>query len=89
MKIIWTEYLQYKASLRGFDLTRIEAIVKSSPERYFDTATRRRVAVGKHENKLVMIPYEADENTITPITIHVTTRAQVLIRIKTGRFSHE
>ncbi|MEK7729372.1 MAG: hypothetical protein AAB354_13240 [candidate division KSB1 bacterium] len=89
MDIIWTEYMQYKAQLRGFDLARIETIVKSSPERYFDTATRRRVAIGKHGNDLVMIPYEADENTITPTTIHVTTRTQILVRIKTGRFTHE
>ena len=89
MQIVWTEYLQYKAQLRGFDLLRIEAILKSSPERYFDTATRRRVAIGKHGDELVMIPYEAEENSVTPVTIHVTTRTQILVRIKTGRFTHE
>ena len=89
MQIVWTEYLQYKAQLRGFDLLRIEAILKSSPERYFDTATRRRVAIGRHGDELVMIPYEAEENSVTPVTIHVTTRTQILVRIKTGRFTHE
>lgn len=89
MQIVWTEYLQYKAQLRGFDLLRIEAILKSSPERYFDTATRRRVAIGRHGDELVMIPYEAEENSVTPVTIHVTTRTQILVRIKTGRLIHE
>lgn len=89
MIVVWTDYIKYKARLRGFDLADIEKIVKSSPERYFDTATGRRVAVGKHENKLVIIPYEADENSITPVTVHVTTRQQLNFRIRTGRFIYE
>jgi hypothetical protein len=81
--------MKYKVKLRGFDLANIENIVKSSSERYSDTTTGRRVAVGRHHNKLVMIPYEADENSITPVTIHVTTRQQIDFRIRTGRFIHE
>lgn len=89
MIVVWTEYMKYKAKLRGFDLDKIENIVKSSAERYSDTATGRRVAVGRHVNKLVIIPYEADENSITPVTLHVTTRQQIDVRIRTGRFVHE
>ena len=89
MIVVWTEYMKYKAKLRGFDLAKIENIVKSSAERYADTATGRRVAVGRHGNKLVIIPYEADENSITPVTIHVTTRQQIDVRIRTGRLVHE
>ena len=89
MIVVWTEYMKYKAKLRGFDLAKIENIVKSSAERYADTATGRRVAVGRHGNKLVIIPYEADENSITPVTLHVTTRQQIDVRIRTGRFVHE
>lgn len=89
MTIVWTHYLKYKVKLRGFDLAKIENILRSSPERYSDTVTGRRVAVGRHDNKLVMIPYEADENSITPITIHVITRRQINLRIRTGRFTHE
>jgi len=89
MIVVWTEYMKYKAKLRGFDLAKIENIVKSSAERYSDTATGRRVAVGRHGNKLVIIPYEADDNSITPVTIHVTTRQQIDVRIRTGRFNHE
>jgi hypothetical protein len=89
MIVVWTDYMKYKAKLRGFDLAKIENIVRSSPERYIDTVTGRRVAVGRHDNKLVIIPYEADENSITPVTIHVTTRQQINFRIRTGRFTHE
>lgn len=89
MKVVWTEYMKYKAKLRGFNLANIENIVKSSPERYFDMATKRRVAVGRHDKKLVIIPYETDENSMTPVTIHVTTRQQINFRIRTGRFTHE
>lgn len=89
MRVVWTDYLKYKAALRRFDLAKIENIIRYLPERYSDTATGRRVAVGHHDNELVMIPYEADENSITPVTIHVTTRQQINFRIRTGRFTHE
>ena len=89
MTIVWTDYLKYRAKLRKFDLGKIENIVRYSPERYYDMATGRRIVVGKHDNTLVMIPYEADENSITPVTIHVTTRRQINFRVKTGRLANE
>ena len=89
MTVVWTDYLKYRAKLRKFDLGKIENIIRYSPERYSDMATGRLVAVGKHDNTLVMIPYEADENSITPVTIHVTTRRQINFRIKTGRLANE
>ncbi|MCH8292098.1 hypothetical protein IH992_13470 [Candidatus Poribacteria bacterium] len=89
MTIVWTDYLKYKAKLRGFELAKIENIVRYSLERYSDTVTGRRVAVGRHDSKLVMIPYEADNDSVTPVTIHVTTRQQIDFRMRTGRFTHE
>lgn len=89
MTIVWTDYLKYKAKLRGFELAKIENIVRYLLERYSDTVTGRRVAVGRHDNKLVMVPYEADDDSVTPVTIHVTTRQQVNFRMRTGRFTHE
>jgi len=154
-EIIWTEYLKYKANLRGFNLQTIEEIVRSdlpkptvqkrykaliikhyrhlldtccqsrvtnqlflkewaasyerktawycpiiwyvstqfrevwrySTERYYDTATDRWVVIGKEGRILVMIPHEVSDNdSITPITIHATTRQQVKYRVKSGRF---
>ena len=86
-KIIWTEYLKYKANLRGFDLQNIEEIVRYSTERYYDTSTDRWVAIGKEGKILVMVPHEISEHeSITPITIHATTRQQVNYRVKSGRF---
>jgi hypothetical protein len=87
--IVWTDYMKHRARLRGFDLARIEHIVRYSSERYFDTVTGRLVAVGRHDDTLVMIPYEADEGSMTPITIHATTRQQIRFRLRTGRFTHE
>ncbi len=69
MTIVWTDYLKYRAKRRKFDLSKIENIIRYSPERYSDMATGRRIVVGKHDNALVMIPYEADENSITPVPI--------------------
>jgi hypothetical protein len=84
--IIWTDYMRYRAQLRGFDLATIEQIVRFSGERYFDTATLRRVAVGKHAGQLVMIPYEQEDDLLTPVSIHATTRQQINLRRQTGRF---
>jgi hypothetical protein len=88
--IIWSDYLQYRAKLRGFELAKIEEILKYSGERYYDTETGRLIAVGKHDNRLVIISYEYDDNFITPVTIHATTRQQIRFRLTTGRYTiHE
>ena len=87
LTIIWTDYLKYRASIRQFDLAKIEHIIRHSSERYFDIETRRSIAIGRHDEQLVMIPYDADNDTITPVTIHVTTRQQIQFRLRTGRFT--
>lgn len=87
--IIWTEYLRYRAALRGFDLTKLEHIIRHSDERYFDTETRLSVVAGRHDRQLVLIPYEADADTVTPVTVHAITRQQVNFRLRAGRFTHE
>lgn len=84
--VIWTDYLRHRVRVRGFDLAIIEQIVRFSEERYFDTATRRLVAIGRHGNRLVMVPYDQENDNLTPITVHATTRQQVNFRLRTGRF---
>ena len=81
--------MKYKARLRGFDLVKIEAIVRYSTERYLDTETGRWVAIGHHDNQLVVIPYEVCQDSVTPITIHTTTRQQIRFRVTTGRYTLE
>ena len=84
--IIWSDYLQYRAELRGFELAKIKEIIKFSGERYYDTETGRLIVVGKHDNRLVIIPYEDIGDNITPVTIHATTRQQIRFRLKSGRY---
>ena len=84
---IQTEYLQYRARSRGFDLSVIQDIVTHSMERYFDTATHRMVAVGRHGGRLIAVPFERKDGRITPITVHATTRRQINFRLKTGRYT--
>ncbi len=88
MEVVWTEYLKYRALLRGFDPSEIENIVLHSTERYYDVVTGRRIAIGRYDRKLILIPYEAQEDTITPVTMHVTTRQQVNVQINSGRYIH-
>ena len=87
--VVWTEYMQYRAGFRRFELTKVEGIIRYSRERYFDTVTRRMIVVGKHDDRLVMIPYERKGNEIIPVTIHATTCQQINFRLKTGRFTYE
>ena len=87
--IVWTEYMKYRLRLRGYDLATVEQILRYSSERYIDTVTGRLVAIGRHVNLLVMIPYERKERTLTPVTIHATSRQQINSRIKSGRFKNE
>ena len=89
MELVWTDYMKYRVALRGFDLVKIEDIVRYSVERYLDTETGRWVVIGHHDQKLVMIAYEAGQASIAPITIHTTTRQQIRFRIRTGRYTLE
>jgi hypothetical protein len=87
--IAWTDYLRYRANLRGFDLAKLERIIGQSSERYSDTETGRRVVVGRHEEQLVLIPYDEDGGIITPVTVHAITRQQIRFRLATGRLRYE
>ncbi len=86
--IVWTEYMKYRSSKRGIDLDVIEQIVRYSSERYVDNETHRRLAVGKHKSAIVLVPYEESDTSLTPITVHPTTRKQINLRLKTERYSH-
>lgn len=76
--------------MREFDLAKIEEILRFSEERYFDTATHRMVVVGRHDKLLVMVPYDKvedeDGESITPVTVHATSRQQIKFRLNSGRF---
>jgi len=87
--INWADYLKYRAALRGFDLEKLEEIIRHSAERYFDTETERHVVVGRHNLQLVVIPYDIDNDTITPVTVHTISRQQIRFRLNTRRFIHE
>ena len=87
--IVWSEYMKYRVRLRRYDPDTIEQILRYSSERYIDTISGRAVAIGRHQRLLVMIPYEQKGRTLTPVTIHATSRQQINSRIKTGRFSNE
>ncbi len=89
MKIVFSDYLKYRAELRGFSLIRIQEILRYSDEQYLDTVTGRLVVIGRHDTRLVLIPYERNGEQSTPLTIHATTRQQINFRLKTGRFIYE
>jgi hypothetical protein len=87
--IYWTDYLKYRAALRGFELEKLESIIRHSPERYFDTETERHMVVGRHNLRLVIIAYDIENGTMIPVTVHTITRQQIRFRLNTRRFIHE
>ncbi len=87
--IVWSDYFKYRVQLRGYDIVKIERILRYSEERYYDTETFRQVVIGRHDKRLVIIPYETVNNTVIPVTIHAITRQQIKFRIKIGRLNCE
>ena len=79
--------MRHRAEVRSFDLQIVEQLLDGSEERYFDTATGRMIAVGKHGSHLVAVPFEQEDDRVTPVTIHATTRQQINFRLKTGRYA--
>jgi hypothetical protein len=88
-RVVITDYVDYRARTRGFDVNDIESIVKHTEERYFDVETHRLVAIGRSNEKLVVIPYEESDEVCTPVTVHAVTRKQIRFRVNTGRFVYE
>jgi hypothetical protein len=88
-EIFWSDYMRYRLRLRNFNLVKVEHIVRHASERYRDTTTDRLVAVGRHDDRLIMIPYESNGKMLTPVTVHVTSRQQINFRVKSGRFENE
>jgi hypothetical protein len=68
MDIHWTSCLKFRAQLREFGIKTLASILRNTPERYTDAATGRRVAIGKHGNTLVAIPYDIHEDAVIPVT---------------------
>ena len=85
--IVWTEYMEYRLKLRGYDVATVEHILRYSSERYVDTVTGRLVVIGRHVKLLVMIQYERRGSTLTPVT--TTNRQQINSRLKSGRLKNE
>jgi hypothetical protein len=83
--IIWIDYMEYKARARGFDFAILEHILRHATERYYDTKTRRLVVIGRYRRALVLVAYEEDNETMTPVTVHEISRHQIRLRLKTGR----
>lgn len=86
--LLWTDYMKYRARLRGFELDELEKILRFSPERYSDEATGSKVLVGRHRSSLVLIAIEEQGKDIIPITVHRTSRQQISARVRSGRYTH-
>ena len=85
-QIKWSDCLLYRMKERGYEAPKLEEIVRHSTERYIDTESGRTVVIGRHDERLVMIPIESNDKETEPVTVHATTRQQIRFRLKSGRF---
>lgn len=81
--------MRYRVRTRFFTIALLEQIVRSPSERYFDTDSGREIAIGRHNDKLVVIPYEIENDVIIPVTVHATTRQQINLRLRSGRYIYD
>jgi hypothetical protein len=88
-QVVFTEYFRFRAELRSYSLAVIERLLRESPERYFDTESRRHIVVGRHDERLVMVAYERDGLSVRAVTVHAVSRQQVRLRVNSGRLKHE
>ena len=88
MKINRTnKYFLYRLKIREYNLEKVESILKTSSEIYFDSHTGRNIKIGKHDKDLVMIAYDVEQDgSITPVTVYETSRKQIRYYLKEERF---
>lgn len=67
-------------------LETIAAVGRFASERYFGTNHSRLVGVGRFGRLLLLVPYEEDDQSITPVTVHTITRQQMTWQLQEGRF---
>jgi len=89
IRIVWTDYFLYRATERKLDLSQIEKILRYSSERYVDTDTGSRIAIGSVENHIILVAYDLIEDGYEVITSHATNRQQITFRLNSGRYKHE
>jgi len=89
-KIVYSPHLIFRLKLREIPYFLPRRIYQTSKERYFDTETQKKIAVGKarYKNKLreMAVIYEEMNDQIILITVHPLKKYQKLNRIKSGRW---
>ena len=89
VQVRWMSYAAMRAERRGFPQAAVEQILLHTTERYTETATGRRVAIGHIARALVLVVYETeDPDTLVPVTMHTTTRRQIASRVQRGELSY-
>ena len=88
MKVNLTnKYFLYRLKVREYELEKVESILRTSFEVYFDSDTGRNIKVGKHDNVLIIVAYDVEQDgSTTPVTVYQTSRKQINYYLKKERF---
>ncbi|MCP4751638.1 MAG: hypothetical protein GY866_12145 [Proteobacteria bacterium] len=67
-------------------MEKVESVLRTSSETYFDTHSGRDIKVGKHGNDLIIVAYDVEQDgSITPVTVYETSRKQIKYYLKEER----
>ncbi len=73
--------------VREYNLEKVELVLRTSSEVYFDIHSGRDIKVGKHDNELIIVAYDLEaDGSITPVTVYQTSRKQIKYYLKEERF---
>ena len=90
-EIIYTPHLRFRLERRRIRADIPREIYQDSDEKYYDTATGHKIAIGRlhysGREREVMIAYDEFEERIEIVTVHPLKWAQKQHRIKTKRWT--
>ena len=90
-KVIYTSHLEFRLEKRQISPDIPSRIYRDSKERYYDSATGHRIAIGRLDysgrEREVMIAYDEFEDRIEIVTVHPLKWVQKQQRIKSKRWA--
>ena len=90
MKVIYRPHLEKRLEERKIPRGYPKKIVQTPEQEYFDTLTKRSIAIKKlvfeREQRNILVAYDIIENTIEIVTIHVISNKEIENRIQVGRW---
>lgn len=90
MKIVYKPHLKIRLRQREIPTDYPKQIIESADQEYFDTLTKRNVAIKKLEFegnlRNILVAYDIIGNIIEAVTIHIISDREIENKVRTGRW---